>query len=71
MTHTRPRACEGEFCRMCARDAMHKVGEEILDDDRNPQRHNLTAYVCCECFGEIFGPSAIAMCLRLASADKP
>lgn len=43
-------ACRGEHCTQCDRAATHKVGEEILHDDPNPIRHNLTAYVCCDHF---------------------
>jgi len=35
--------------------ATHKVGEEIAEDDPNPARHNLVAYVCCKHFREVFG----------------
>ena len=51
-------SCQGERCRMCRAPATHKVGEEILPDDRHPLRHNLTAYVCCTHFRELFGNSA-------------
>jgi len=45
---------------MCGEDATHKVGEEILHDDiENMARHNYTAYVCCNCFGSIFGPAVV------------
>lgn len=45
-------SCKGEICSIkgCEWYASHKVGEEILDDDPNPYRHNLTAYVCCQHF---------------------
>lgn len=49
-THFVSAACRGERCTLCGQDATHKVGEEILHDDPNPYRHNLTAYVCCCCF---------------------
>jgi hypothetical protein len=48
-------ACKGERCTVCGKDATHKVGEEILFDDPNQSRHNLTAYVCCDDFKEIMG----------------
>lgn len=38
---------------MCDHAATHKVGEEIAHDDPNQIRHNLTAYICCDCFGKI------------------
>lgn len=49
----------GEKCGMCFRegrsiDALHKVGEEGLTT--GPIRHNLTQYLCCQHFGEVFGP---------------
>jgi hypothetical protein len=45
--------CKGEVCSICGAPAEHKVGEEIAFDDPNPQRHNLTAYVCHEHFQQI------------------
>jgi hypothetical protein len=61
-------SCRGEFCVMCRLNsadlgrgvapATHKVGEEILHDDPNPQRHNLTAYLCCSHFQQLFGAGA-------------
>ena len=58
-------SCQGEHCNVCAiasgtlTDATHKVGEEIPYDDPTPfPRHNLTAYVCCDCFRNIMGPAA-------------
>ncbi len=50
-------SCGGEKCSMCGKDATHKVGEEIMHDDPNPNRHNYTAYVCCGCFRKILGPA--------------
>lgn len=55
-------SCQGEKCWMCQAPATHKVGEEIMADDPNPARHNLTAYVCCQCFGLILGPLAQRLC---------
>jgi hypothetical protein len=40
----------GERCSLCGAPATHKVGEEIPWDDPVPDRHNLTAYVCCTHF---------------------
>jgi hypothetical protein len=53
-------ACAGETCRMCLAStrvvpAFHKVGEETYHDQVAPVGHNMTAYVCCACFGEIMG----------------
>lgn len=50
-------SCGGEHCRVCGKPATHKVGEETRQ-----RRHNYTAYVCCECFGNIFGPMAQQWC---------
>jgi hypothetical protein len=63
MGHFVSAACKGEGCAICARTgikvgATHKVGEEIPHDDPTPERHNLTAYVCCNCFMLLFGPVA-------------
>ena len=50
---------EGESCSWHAeRASRHKVGEEILFDDPAPERHPLTAYVCCECFVRLMGSAA-------------
>jgi hypothetical protein len=53
--HFVSKSCGGETCSICEKKASHKVGEHIFSDDPNPMRHNLTAYVCCEHFGLIFG----------------
>lgn len=39
-------SCQGEVCSVCGKPATNKLGEEIPFDDPNPNRHNLTAYVC-------------------------
>lgn len=64
MKHFVSVSCNGEYCFMCAdkTSATHKVGEEILHDDPNPARHNLTAYVCCKHFALIFGSLAKKTC---------
>jgi hypothetical protein len=49
-------ACEGERC-FCGQPAVKKIGEEIMFDDPNPHRHNLTAYVCAEHYAQIMGPA--------------
>jgi hypothetical protein len=60
-------SCAGEDCGICRRRgntgvaATHKVGEEILDG-APPElymTHNLTQYICCAHFGEIFGPASV------------
>lgn len=48
-------SCGGETCVMCDRPATHKLGEEIMHDDPHPQRHNLTAHVCCEHYTAVLG----------------
>ena len=67
MSHPVSGACEGETCSVCRSfgdlvPARHKVGEEILPGDPNPGRHNLTAYLCCDCFRRLFGP--VVSCAR-------
>lgn len=47
--------CKGEKCSVCGENATNKLGEEIPYDDPNPNRHNLTAYVCREHFRMIVG----------------
>lgn len=60
LMHFVSKSCIGEVCRICGEDATHKVGEEIMHDDpMEGQRHNLTAYVCCDCFLMIVGPAAL------------
>lgn len=51
--HFIPASCRGERCTMCGESATHKVGEEIMWDDPNPIRHNLTAYICCRHFEQV------------------
>ena len=64
MKHFVSKSCGGESCRICGDTATHKVAEEIMHDDPSRQvgdvyvRHNLTAYVCCDCFTMIVGPAA-------------
>lgn len=52
--------CEGEHCH-CGRPATHKVGEEFAFDNKQ-DRHNFTAYLCCSCFGDLFGEAARRFC---------
>jgi hypothetical protein len=54
--------CDGEQCSVCGATATHKVGEEIPPDDPDRYRHNLTAHLCCEHFGQILGPEARRRC---------
>jgi hypothetical protein len=58
------RSCGGETCTLCGKPATKKVGEEILSDDPNPFRHNMTAYVCSEHFMMIFSPGEYRRELR-------
>lgn len=58
MTHFISACCQDERCSLCGEPATHKIGEEIQLDDPNPNRHNLTAYVCCSHFRMLFGDSA-------------
>lgn len=56
--HFVSKSCGGEKCRICGEDATHKVGEVMLwDDPTRGQRHEFTAYVCCDCFLMIMGPA--------------
>jgi hypothetical protein len=48
---------EGERCRVCKHPATHKVGEYTTQD-----RHEFTAYLCCEHFGAIMGRVATHWC---------
>lgn len=48
----------GEKCK-CGRQATHKVQEFVPDSDN---RHPFTAYLCCNCFGKLFGPMAVLSC---------
>jgi hypothetical protein len=57
-------SCIGEICLVnnCGKDATHKIGEEILDGDPHPRRHNLTNYVCCEHYQMVLGNLAKLQC---------
>jgi hypothetical protein len=46
-----------ERCRVCTMQATHKVGEYTTQD-----RHEFTAYLCCEHFGAIMGRVARHWC---------
>jgi hypothetical protein len=48
---------QGEKCRVCMGPATHKVGEYT-----NQDRHEFTAYLCCEHFGAIMGRVARHWC---------
>lgn len=55
--HYIPFSSEGEKC-ICGLPATHKV-EEMLD---SINRHPLTRYLCCKCFGQLMGNFAQKMC---------
>jgi hypothetical protein len=46
-----------EHCRICGHLAAHKIAEEGAG-----ARHPYTAYLCCTCFGHVFGPTAERWC---------
>ena len=50
--------CRGEKCSICKKQAMHKVGEESLGHVESFS-HNLTAYICCTCFGYLMNTKCI------------
>lgn len=61
--HSVSATCSGEWCQMCNSPATHKVCEEIpVDRPQWNMRHSFTAYVCCRCFGRIFGMIAVNWC---------
>jgi hypothetical protein len=51
-----PASCGGEKCTVCGEQAYHKLEETIFDDDPQPHRHPLTAYVCHHHFNMIVRP---------------
>jgi len=67
-THPYP-SSEGRFCTaqlvigafdvQCGAPASHKI-REATDD----QRHELTAYVCCDHFAAVMGPLGFRLCRR-------
>jgi hypothetical protein len=48
---------EEEHCRICGHLAAHKIAEEGAG-----ARHPYTAYLCCTCFGHVFGTTAERWC---------
>lgn len=64
-----PREDEESLCALCDHRAWHKV-EEAREEAVIPsatfalggRRHPLTNYLCCDCFGSLMGPVAIAWC---------
>lgn len=63
-------SCQGEVCR-CGAPAVAKIGEEIAHDDPNPNRHNLTAYVCARHYALVLGPTAARQVGYDPAQDKP
>lgn len=53
-----------ETCRVCDAPALHKVAE-VPDD---PALFPLSAYLCCEDFGTVMGPTARLRCAKPAAA---
>lgn len=69
------RACVGEKC-WCGAPAAKKVGEEVLFDDQEPHRHNLTSYVCAEHYAQLMGPLGakqvgLTAALNPSTGDQP
>lgn len=75
MNHFVSSTCKGEVCGLCkrqgfSRSATHKVGEE-LPEDFPGIAHNLTQYVCCHHFTQLFGHGAIQFRGCLLSPEAP
>lgn len=67
ISHYVPESSQGETCHKCRKEpAKHKVREVMPDigsDWRSPfNRHELTAYLCCNCFGDLMGSLAVSSC---------
>lgn len=56
----------GVKCK-CGRQATHKVQEFVPDSDN---RRPFTAYLCCKCFGELFGSTAVESCKKHKAGVK-
>ena len=70
-------SCLGRNCEFrnepekeCRKPSTHKVGEEIMHDDPNHYRHNLTAYVCCDHFRAILGDATECVTTKNKPAKK-
>lgn len=61
--HPIPACCVGERCIRCGRQAHHKIGEEMFDDDPQPIRHGLSSYLCCWHFREAMGATGTPWCV--------
>ena len=46
--------CQGEKC-FCGKDAVKKISEVILPDE-DQTKHELTQYVCIDCFNKALRP---------------
>lgn len=66
ISHYVPESSQGVTCHKCRKEpAKHKVGEVMPSDIdwQSPfNRHELTAYLCCSCFGELMGGLAVSSC---------
>jgi len=58
-----------EKCSLCGQQATHKISEEYPDLSITTDRHPFTHFVCCNCFGKIFGPAAKAWCYPILDAE--
>jgi len=70
--HLKEAYCIGEKCSVCSNDARHKIEEVVHEQPKGlfGMRHPLTAYVCCDCFGVIFGSLAIKWCSKAKKKAK-
>ena len=55
--------CFNKRCAMCDNEATHKVEEVYYSLTRATDRRPFAAYVCCTCFGVIFGSVAAEWCM--------
>lgn len=68
ISHYVPESSQGVICHKCKNEpAKHKVAEvmpseDTLDLDDIFNRHELTVYLCCNCFGELMGKLAVKSC---------
>lgn len=73
ISHYVPESSQGEICHKCRKEpAQHKVAEVMPDgiDWKSPfARHELTAYLCCGCFGDLMGDLAVKSCAMDNQAD--
>ncbi len=65
ISHYVPDGSIGVICHKCKKEpAKHKVAELLPDTHYGDRfaRHELTAYLCCGCFGELMGSLAVESC---------